>query len=119
MEKKEKRILDALKNDEVTTEELQQLLIERDKKNIAFLLIDVREQEEYNIEKIVGVDLLVPTSEFYLETSILDEHKDKTIILQCRSGARSYSMQQILNGFGFKKVINLSGGILDYKGPKV
>ena len=118
MQKKEKRILDVLKNNEITTEDLQQLLIERDKKNTTFLLVDVREQEEYNIEKIVGVDLLVPTSEFYLETSILDEHKNKTIILQCRSGARSHSMQQILNGFGFKKVINLSGGILDYKGPK-
>ncbi len=118
MERKENTILELLKNDEITAEELQQLLIERDKKNTTFLLIDVREEEEYNIEKIVGVDLLVPTSEFYLETSILDEHKNKTIILQCRSGARSHSMQQILNGFGFIKVINLSGGILDYKGPK-
>ena len=60
MEKKEKKILEVLKNDEITTDELQQLLIIH-KKNTTFLLIDVREQEEYNIEKIVGVDLLVPT----------------------------------------------------------
>ena len=118
MSQKEKKAFEVLKKDEITTEELQQLLAERDEKNPSFLLIDVREREEYSVEKIVGVDLLVPTSEFYLDTSILDEHKNKTIVWQCRSGARSNSMQQILNGFGYKKVINLLGGILDYGGPK-
>ena len=114
----EKRLLDSLKKEEITGKELEELLVARKDNKASFLLVDVREREEYRIEKILGVDLLIPTSEFYLDTKIIEGYKNEAIVLQCRSGARSNSMQQILKGFGYNNVINLSGGILDYQGPK-
>jgi len=118
MKQKEKSLLDALKKQEITGKELEELLVARKDNKVSFLLVDVREREEYSIEKIVGVDLLIPTSEFYLDTKIIEGYKNEAIVLQCRSGARSHSMQQILKNFGYNNVINLSGGILDYHGPK-
>lgn len=116
MKKEEVVSLNPLKKEEITGIELEQLLIARKDNKASFLLVDVREEEEYNIEKIVGVDMLIPTSEFYLDTKIMGDYKKEAIILQCRSGARSHSMQQVLKGLGYDTVINLSGGILDYKG---
>lgn len=40
--------------------------------------------------------------------------KDKDIVLYCRSGARSYHACMYLMQQGFKNVINLRGGIIDW-----
>jgi rhodanese-related sulfurtransferase len=41
------------------------------------------------------------------------------IITKCKLGGRSARAQMQLNMLGFKNVINLSGGITDYKGETV
>ncbi|MCP4995388.1 MAG: rhodanese-like domain-containing protein [Gammaproteobacteria bacterium] len=40
--------------------------------------------------------------------------QDKEIILYCRSGARSYHACMYLMQQGFKNVVNLKGGIVDW-----
>ena len=40
--------------------------------------------------------------------------KDKDIVLYCRSGARSYHACMYLMQQGFRNVINLRGGIIDW-----
>ncbi|MCP3665136.1 MAG: rhodanese-like domain-containing protein [Gammaproteobacteria bacterium] len=40
--------------------------------------------------------------------------QDKEIILYCRSGARSYHACMYLMQQGFKNVVNLRGGIIDW-----
>ena len=108
MKKEKKHLLDFLKKKEINGDELQVLLAARDKNEISFVLIDVREQEEYDVEKIDGVDDLIPTSEFYQNNEVFKQVKKNNIILQCRSGIRSYNIQQTLKNKGYQNVINLS-----------
>ena len=46
----------------------------------------------------------------------LENFKQKLIIAQCKSGGRSAQAQMFLRRLGFEKVLNLSGGILKYRG---
>ena len=77
--------------------------------NEDFQLIDVREEHEYENANING--LLIPMGEIaarYEEVS-----KDKKVIVQCRSGARSANVIGFLEqNFGYTNLVNLEGGIL-------
>lgn len=73
-----------------------------------FVLIDVREPDEYEICAIDG-SVLMPLSEFESQVSRLD--KSKTYIVHCKMGGRSASATQYMLNEGFKSVRNLAGGI--------
>ena len=75
------------------------------------LLVDVREQHEFDDLHIPG-SILVPLSEFSERYEELP--KDKNIIMQCRSGARSSKTTDILVENGYK-AINMAGGILAWE----
>ncbi len=100
--------------EQLSDKELQTLLEARDKKEIDFKLIDVREPFEYEMEHIVGTDELLPTSKFYDWIEKLKDSKE-TIILYCRTGNRSFQVQQILKQQG-KIVGNLTYGIVEFSG---
>ncbi len=72
-------------------------------------IIDVRNPEEFQICRIPG-SVLVPLPEFGKRFSELDPEKE--IILHCKSGMRSAKAQQFLREQGYKKTLNLKGGIL-------
>lgn len=76
-----------------------------------FELIDVRSPQEYKQAHIKGAKLL-PLEEINQWTDSLD--KNKTYLLQCRTGGRSGIAQQMLAAKGFNNVINLMGGIVDW-----
>ena len=107
---------ELLEKNEINSEELEYLLLERNKERVDFLLIDVREEYEYNEKRIQGVDYLVPLSDFFNKVKDIEEHKSKSIITKCKVGGRSAQAQRQLKLMGFDKVINLSGGISNYKG---
>ena len=111
-----KDLSNILTKDQINGEELASLILSRNKKSVNFILIDVREQDEYDTTRIAGVDYLLPTSVFSERMSVLEKSKDDIIIVQCRSGIRSYHVQQNLRSRGYKNVINLSGGIIEYPG---
>lgn len=81
----------------------------------AGVLLDVRTVEEYaeaHLEGAIQLD--------YYETesfsAALDEmDKSKTYYIYCRSGSRSRNAQSMMVEKGFKKVINLDGGILAWR----
>jgi adenylyltransferase/sulfurtransferase len=92
---------------EITAIELKQRLDRGDKLTI----IDVREPNEYQINRIAG-STLIPLGEIprrYAELNPEDE-----LIMQCKSGARSGRAADFLRSVGFKRVLNLKGGILDW-----
>jgi rhodanese-related sulfurtransferase len=90
---------------EVTVQELKEMM---DKKS-DFQLIDVREPHEYDICNLGGE--LIPQGE--IPHSVASISKDKKVIIQCRSGARSGNMVQWLEkNHGFTNLYNLKGGIL-------
>ena len=104
------------KND-INSEELQNLLQSRDEGKIDFLLVDVREDMEYRMGHIKGVDMLKPTSDFQQwAQKLFDESKDKPVVFTCRTGSRSGQVQNIFRQHGHKHVLNHFGGIVTYRG---
>ena len=73
-----------------------------------FVLIDVREPFEYDICHIDQARL-IPVGELPVRLSELDSADE--IVLHCKSGSRSAKALRILQEAGFKKVVNLEGGI--------
>ncbi len=76
------------------------------------LLLDVREQNEYDEERIPGSQLL-PLSE--LSARFEDDlPQGREIVAQCRSGKRSAQATDFLRAQGYD-VVNMTGGILAWK----
>lgn len=90
---------------EKTVEQLKQMLDNKED----FQLIDVREPHEFEICNLGGE--LIPMNEV---PSNLDKiSKDKTVVVHCRSGARSGNIVQYLeSNYGYTNLYNLKGGIL-------
>ena len=110
---------ELLEKNEINGQELEYLLSERKNDRAEFLLIDVREEYEYNEKKIAGVDYLVPLSDFFNKVQDIEDYKSKHIITKCKLGGRSAQAQMQLKLLGFERVINLSGGITNYKGEVI
>lgn len=72
-------------------------------------ILDVREPNEYQINRIQG-STLIPLGE--LPRRYQELPKDVEIIAQCKSGARSGKAQDFLKSVGISNVKNLTGGIL-------
>lgn len=86
-------------------------ILDKDKKG-EFLLLDVRQPEEYKDGHIPGA-VLIPLGE--LEARQEELERDKKIITYCRSGHRSMAAAIALCGLGFKDVYHLEGGILNWR----
>ena len=74
-------------------------------------IVDVREPNEYQINRIAG-SVLIPLGEVPKRYNELDP--DDEIVVQCKMGGRSAKAADFLRSVGFKKVMNLKGGILDW-----
>lgn len=73
------------------------------------ILIDVREQHEYDAANINGI--LIPMSEFANRHNEIP--KDGKVIIQCRSGQRSANVVMWLEqNMGYENLYNLEGGII-------
>jgi molybdopterin/thiamine biosynthesis adenylyltransferase/rhodanese-related sulfurtransferase len=92
---------------EITAVELKRRLDRGDRLRI----IDVREPNEYQINRIAGSDL-IPLGEIPRRYAELDV--EEQIVVQCKVGARSAKAADFLRSVGFKHVLNLKGGILDW-----
>ncbi|MBO0960207.1 rhodanese-like domain-containing protein [Neobacillus sp. MM2021_6] len=92
----------------MTAKEVEKLVNEGKRLNI----IDVREVEEVRAGKIPGA-MNMPLGLVEFRMHELD--KSKEYIMVCRSGGRSGRAAQFLESYGFK-VINMDGGMLEWKG---
>ena len=72
------------------------------------ILIDVREQWEFDICQIKGA-ILMPMGE--IAESYVNLNKDSKIALYCHSGIRSMHVADFLLSQGFQSLANLQGGI--------
>ena len=79
-----------------------------------YQFIDVRTDSEYTSGHIPK-SIHIPLHEIQDRLNEIDSLKNKNIIAYCRSGARSSKATKILIEAGFK-VLNLSGGVLSWKG---
>ena len=71
-------------------------------------VLDVREPHEYQICNLGGH--LIPLGELSRRVNELDSARE--IVAHCRSGKRSAEAVEFLRSAGFRKVLNLKGGIL-------
>ncbi|WP_202078334.1 rhodanese-like domain-containing protein [Caldalkalibacillus salinus] len=97
---------------QLDTEEVKEVFENKEKDTV---LLDVRENEEYNEAHIPGVKL-IPTSAF-MHRYEQELDKDKNYVVVCRSGNRSQIVCQFLQDQGFKELANYAGGMLEWDGP--
>jgi adenylyltransferase/sulfurtransferase len=74
-------------------------------------ILDVREPNEYQINRIAG-STLIPLGELPRRHQELP--RDREIIAQCKVGGRSAKAMEYLKTVGFTNVKNLRGGILEW-----
>jgi rhodanese-related sulfurtransferase len=92
---------------EITVQDLKKMIDNKED----FQLIDVRETFEYEMSNLNGLN--IPLAGLLLEADKVS--KDKPVIMQCRSGARSAAALNQLEQLGYTNLSNLKGGILAWK----
>ena len=95
---------------EISVEDLKKKFAANDD----FILIDVREPDEFASSRIPG-SVLIPKAHFFDATALDLLPRDKEIILHCRSGVRSAHCLAIIQGAGFMNSRHLGGGILAWE----
>ena len=78
------------------------------------LILDVRTPGEYESGHLAN-SVLIPVQEFQARVGELAQHKNDPVFVYCRSGNRSTVAAKILVDQGFTKVVNLRGGISEWR----
>ena len=89
-------------------------LIQKNKGNSNFVILDIRTPEEFrdgHIEGAVNVDFR--SGNFGNEIDRFD--KNKTYFVYCRTGNRSYDAVTLMGPLGFRSIVRLAGDINGWK----
>lgn len=78
------------------------------------VVVDVRPIADFNKGHIVN-SVNIPANGFKSQTHQLDKHKEKPVIISCRSGNQSLLACRQLRKAGFENVYNLRGGIFAWQ----
>ncbi len=112
MAKTFKQLMDEARNEikEISAQEADELL----KKNGKYLLLDVREKDEYREGHLEGA-LSLPRGflEIKIESAVPD--KSTPILAYCAGGVRSLLAANALKEMGYQNVISMSGGYTAWK----
>ena len=104
---------EAAKDSTITALQLKDMLDARAAGADDFILIDVREPNEFEIVSIEGA-VLIPKGEF-LDGSALEKlPSDKRIVLHCKVGGRSAEALAVVKGAGYSDAVHVGGGILQW-----
>ncbi len=95
----------------ISVTQLEAMLKEREEGTRDFELIDVREPNEFEINRIPGARL-VPKGEFLNGNALGDLPSDKPIVLHCKSGVRSAEVLAIVKGAGYSDAVHVGGGVV-------
>jgi adenylyltransferase/sulfurtransferase len=95
----------------ISVVQLEQMLKERENGERDFLLVDVREPGEFEINRIPG-SVLIPKGEFLNGNAIGEMPSDKQVVLHCKSGVRSAEVLAILKGAGYSDAVHVGGGVV-------
>src|SRR5271157_1559819 len=85
-------------------------LIQQNRNNAEFVIVDVRTAGEFNAGHIAGaVNIDYTSVQFTADVSLLD--KSKQYLVYCQTGVRGAAATQVMIGLGFSNVQNIAGGI--------
>ena len=102
---------DAAAEATISVTQLEQMLKQRENSERDFVLVDVREPNEYEINRIPG-SILIPKGEFLNGNAIGRLPQDKQVVLHCKSGARSAEALAVVKGAGFSDAVHVGGGVV-------
>ena len=102
---------EAVVDSTINVKQLAEMLKARERGEKDFVLIDVREPNEYDIVSIPG-SVLIPKDKFLMGDALADLPTDKQIVLHCKVGGRSAEVLAAVKGAGFNDAIHVGGGVL-------
>lgn len=102
---------EAVKDSTISVHELKRMLDARAAGEEDFVLIDVREPNEFEIVQIPGA-ILIPKGEFLDGSALAKLPQDKQIVLNCKVGGRSAEALAVVKAAGFSDAIHVGGGVL-------
>ncbi|HEY9395586.1 adenylyltransferase/sulfurtransferase MoeZ [Nocardioides sp. NPDC006303] len=107
---------DAAAGSTISVNQLSEMIKEREEGSRDFVLVDVREQNEYEINKIPGA-VLIPKGEFLNGNAIpqvaeLTGDGAKPLVFHCKSGVRSAEVLAIAKGAGYADAVHVGGGVV-------
>jgi len=105
---------DAAVGSTISVSQLEHMLKERDNGERDFVLVDVREPNEYEINRIPGA-VLIPKGEF-LNGNAFSQLSEltggsKQLVLHCKSGVRSAEALAVAKGAGYSDAVHVGGGV--------
>ena len=95
----------------ISVTQLEHMLKEREEGSRDFVLVDVREPNEYEINRIPG-SVLIPKGEFLNGHALEQLPGDRQIVLHCKSGVRSAEALAVLKGAGYSDAVHVGGGVV-------
>ena len=99
---------DALSAELWSVAQLQEAIRKSDHKPV---LLDVRTQSEYNDGHIQDA-INIPHDQILKEPQLVSAYKDSQVVVFCRSGVRAGKVIEMLEGLGFKEIIDIDGDML-------
>ncbi len=102
---------EAAVNSTISVKQLKDMLDERDRGERDFVLIDVREPNEWDIVHIEGAEL-IPKGEFLSGRALEKLPNDKPVVLHCKVGGRSAEVLAVVKGAGYADAVHVGGGIV-------
>ncbi|HET9648975.1 MAG TPA: adenylyltransferase/sulfurtransferase MoeZ [Microlunatus sp.] len=94
----------------LTVKQLEEMLDERESRERDFVLIDVRESVEREINQIPG-SVLIPKGEFQTGAALSQLPQDKQVVLYCKTGVRSAEVLAMVHDAGFADAVHVGGGV--------
>ncbi|HEX6148622.1 adenylyltransferase/sulfurtransferase MoeZ [Nocardioides sp.] len=101
---------DAAAGATISVTDLEQMLKERADGTRDFTLVDVREPNEYEINKIPD-SVLIPKGEILNGHAFEQLPQDKPVVLYCKTGVRSAEALAVLKGAGYSDAVHVGGGV--------
>lgn len=94
----------------LTVAQLEEMLAERATRERDFVLIDVREQVEREINQIPG-SILIPKGDFQTGEALAKLPQDKQVVLYCKTGVRSAEVLAMVHDAGLADAVHVGGGV--------
>jgi len=101
---------DAAAGSTISVTQLEHMLKQRENGERDFVLVDVREPNEYEINKVAG-SVLIPKNDFLNGSALEQLPADKQIIMYCKTGVRSAETLAIVKGAGYADAVHVAGGV--------
>jgi molybdopterin/thiamine biosynthesis adenylyltransferase/rhodanese-related sulfurtransferase len=102
---------DAAADATISVSTLEHWLKERDNGERDFVLVDVREPNEFEINQIPG-SVLIPKGDFLNGSALEQLPHDKQIVMHCKTGVRSAETLAIVKGAGYSDAVHVGGGVV-------